>query len=138
MSLNSMSEKAASSKRTVRNDVILIGGLLLIAAIGMFYLFTMRPKGDTVKITIDGKLYKTYSLEENITDDIYSGENKEKHNRLIIREGKAHIETATCPDGICVCHAPIFRDGESIVCLPNRVVVTVTRQNISDSPDIVI
>ena len=138
MSLNSMSEKAASSKRTVRNDVILIGGLLLIAAIGMFYLFGMRPKGDTVKITIDGKLYKTYSLEENITEDIYSGENKEKHNRLIIREGKAHIETATCPDGICVSHAPIFRDGESIVCLPNRVVVTVTRQNISDSPDIVI
>ena len=133
-----MISKEPSAKRKIRNDIILIGGLLIVAAIGMFYLFGLRRAGDSVNITIDGKAYKSYSLKENVTEDIYSGKNNENLNRLIIRDGKAYMESATCPDGICVSHAPIFRDGESIVCLPNRVVVTVTTQKSGDDPDIVI
>ena len=48
------------------------------------------------------------------------------------------MEKATCPDGICVSHTPIFRDGESIVCLPQRVVITVVSNNDTDTPDIVV
>ena len=47
------------------------------------------------------------------------------------------MENASCPDGICVSHRPIFRDGESIVCLPNRVVITVVSDGDTASPDIV-
>ena len=64
--------------------------------------------------------------------------NNEHLNRFVIRDGKAYMEYASCPDGICVDHSPIFRDGESIVCLPNRVVITVTDSNNQDEgPDIV-
>lgn len=133
-----MISKEPSAKRKIRNDIILISAFLIVAAIGMFYLFGLRRAGDSVNITIDGKAYKSYSLKENVTEDIYSGKNNENLNRLIIRDGKAYMESATCPDGICVSHAPIFRDGESIVCLPNRVVVTVTTQKSGDDPDIVI
>lgn len=132
-----MINKETSTKRKVRNDIILVGGLLIIAAIGIFYLFVLRKTGDSVNVTVDGKTYKTFSLSENVIEDIYTGENKEHLNRLIIKDGKAYMETATCPDGICVEHNPVYRDGESIVCLPNRVVVTVTTQN-SNDPDIVI
>ena len=130
--------KKTKVKSVVRNDIILIVCLLLIAAIGMIYLFGLRSRGDTVRVTVDGKTYGTYSLTKNITEDIYSGKNKEHLNRLVIRDGKAYMETATCPDGICVAHTPIFRDGESIVCLPNRVVITVITNNDIDSPDIVV
>jgi hypothetical protein len=37
------------------------------------------------------------------------------------------VEAADCPDKLCVSHREIFREGESIVCLPHRVVVTVTK-----------
>ena len=77
-------------------------------------------------------------LSDDTVVDIRTGENESQLNRLIIKDGKAYIETATCPDGICVNHRPIFRDGESIVCLPNKVVVSVITQNSSDNPDIVI
>ena len=100
-------------------------------------MFVFRSSGDTVKVTVNGKLYGTYSLSQNITEDIKSGENGNQLNRLIISDGKAHMETASCPDGICVAHRPIFRSGESIVCLPNRVVITVITDNNTDSPDIV-
>ena len=128
--------RETSFKHHIRNDIILIIGMLLVATIGMLYLFVFRSGGDTVKVTVDGKIYGTYSLTKNITEDIYSGEDNEHLNRLIIKNGKAYMETATCPDGICVAHKPIFRDGESIVCLPQRVVVTVITNN-TDNPDII-
>lgn len=123
------------AKRTLRNDLLLIGGFLLIAAAGILYLFCFRPAGNTVQITIDGKPYKTFTLENEIAEEIRTGESD--CNTLIIRDGKAFMDFATCPDGICVDHPPIFREGESIVCLPNRVVVTVVTQE-DDAPDIVI
>ena len=124
-----MSKKAYTLKR---NDIILIVCLLLAAAIGLIYLFLLRSSGNTVKVTVDGKLYGTYSLSENRTEDIISGENKQFHNRLVIKDNKAYIESASCPDGICVAHRPIHRNGESIICLPNKVVVTVVSNGSAD------
>lgn len=118
-----------------RNDLLLIGGLLLLAAALLIWLFCFRPAGANVEITIDGEHYKTFALSQEITEEIYSSEGG--RNILIIRDGKAQMQSASCPDGICVDHAPIFREGESIVCLPNRVVVTVTAES-ADGPDVVI
>ena len=122
-------------KKKTKNDIIFIAVLLICAAVGIIYLYVFRGSGDTVKVTVDGETYGVYSLAENITEDIHS-ENGGL-NRLVIKDGKAYVESATCPDGICVAHPPVFRDGESIVCLPNKVVVTVTVNNDADSPDIV-
>lgn len=118
-----------------RNDLILIAVLLAVAALGLMYLFLLRKSGDTVRVTVNGELYGVYSLAEPLTEDILTGE--DRLNRLVIRDGKAYVERATCPDGICAAHHPIFRDGESIICLPHGVVVTVITENASDSPDIV-
>jgi hypothetical protein len=128
--------KDTGVKRKIRNDIILVLCLLLIAVIGLAYLYLFRDKGDTVKVTVDGNQIGIYSLNENMTKDIITGEKGENLNRLIIKDGKAYMETATCPDGICVNHNPIFRDGESMVCLPNGVVVTIIKND--DDLDVVI
>ena len=132
-----MKKEKSPVKHRLRNDIIFIAALLIISAIGMIYLFVFRESGDVVKVTVDGKLYGIYSLSESITEDIVTGDGGSEHNRLVIADGKAHMEYATCPDGICVDHRPIFRNGESIVCLPNKVVITVVTDNNSDEPDII-
>ncbi len=132
-----MKEEKNIKNFCLRNDIIFIAAILLIAAAGLVYLFVFRSGGDTVKVTVDGELYGVYSLSEDIAEDIITGKDSSNLNRLIIRDGKAYMETASCPDGICVAHRPIFRNGESIVCLPNKVVVTVFTENDSSSPDIV-
>ncbi len=134
--VSNMEEKTIT-KRKIRNDIILILSLLLIAVIGIVYLFCFKSAGDTVKVTVDGKIYGTYALNKNIAVDIYSGVDDKYLNRLVIKDGKAYMEYATCPDGICVKHRAIFRDGESIVCLPQKVVITVIT-NGTDDPDIVV
>ena len=131
-----MEKQKTTNKRHVRNDIILVSVLLLFAIAFGIYLFFFRATGDAVKVTVNGKPYATYSLSENREVNIYT-RNNQQHNRLIVKDGKAFIETATCPDKICAEHRAIFRDGESIVCLPNRVVVTVIKSDKTDAPDAV-
>ena len=132
-----MKEQKTAGKSRLRNDIILIAGLLIVSATGLLYLFVFREGGNTVKVTVDGETYGIYSLSEDISEDILTGKSNEPSNRFVIRDGKAYMEYASCPDGICVAHRPVFRDGESIVCLPNRVVITVINEDDTDSPDIV-
>ena len=109
-------------RRKKKNDTLLILGLLLILCLtGIFYFFG-RDTGDTAVITVDGERFGEYALNENRTVEIRT---QWGVNVLVIADGKAYMETADCPDGICKAHRPIFRDGETIVCLPHKVIVTV-------------
>ena len=123
--------------RVIKHDVIFIVSLLLaVSLLGLgFYLF--RGEGDTVTVTVDGEPFGTYRLSQNRTVEIRTGEGGSQLNRLIVQDGKAYIEYASCPDGICAAHKPISRRGESIVCLPHRVVVTVHTADHAAEPDIV-
>ncbi len=134
---NTTMPTAKSGGRRFRNDVIFIAALLAIVALAGLFVFLFRQPGDTVVVTIDGEHYATYSLNENMTVPIHTGQDGEQINVLIIRDGQAHVQEASCPDGICAAHKPIHREGESIVCLPHRVVITVHSTSEQDAPDIV-
>ncbi len=136
--MNKSTQKApivTNGGRKIKNDVIFIVLLLLIiSCIGLIYSLS-RADGDTVIVTVNGEITGEYALSHNLTIDIKSGE--EQHNILLIEDGRAFVKDASCPDGICVAHKPISKDSESIVCLPNKVVITVKKSEISDSPDII-
>ena len=123
-------------KRLLRNDVIFIAVLLAVVLIAGACLYLFRGEGDTVTVSVDGKEIATYPLNVDRVEDIRTGE--DGINRLVIKDGKAYVETASCPDGICAAHKPIHREGESIVCLPNKVVITVKTADTATEPDIVV
>ena len=122
----------------VRNDIILVAVVMLAAVLGFVYLNFFRSAGESVTVTVDGEFYGVYDLSDDIAVDIYSDDEHTNYNRLIISGGTAYMEKASCPDGICVSHKSIYRNGESIVCLPNRVVVSVTAKEATNEPDVVI
>ena len=132
-----MNEQKNSGRSRRLSDILLIIFLLAVSAAAMLYLFLFRESGDRVKVTVDGELFGVYSLQDEITEDILTGADNENFNRLVISGGKAYVESASCPDGICAAHYPIFRGGESIVCLPNRVVITVISEDDAGVTDIV-
>ena len=113
-----------TNKRHLRNDIILLCAIVVVIAVAACLLL-LRGHGDSVEVSVDGKPYAVYPLNQNVSEDIFTGSNKTQLNRLVIKDGKAYVETANCPDGICSAHKQIYRDGESIVCLPHRVVITV-------------
>jgi hypothetical protein len=122
--------------RKNRNDVLFIAVLLLIVVLAGAAFFFLRGEGDSVTVSVDGKHYGTYPLRTDLTLSIRTGEEGDQENLLVIRDGKALVESATCPDGICAAHKPISREGESIVCLPHRVVITVHTTD-GEEPDII-
>ena len=132
-----MNQNKCDARRKRRNDIVFILALVLIcASVGLgFYL--LRGEGDSVTVTVDGTLYGTYSLSENATVEILNADGK-CTNILVIENGVAYVSYADCPDGICSAHKPISREGETIVCLPNRVVATVNKSERSTEPDIIV
>ena len=79
-----------------------------------------------VKVTVDGKVYGMYSLAKDREVEIKT---ENGYNILVIENGKAYVKDASCPDGICSSHRPIQYSGASIICLPNRVVVSIESNN---------
>lgn len=117
-------------RRFGKNDVIFVVFLALFcAAVTVFVYRGGAVTGSSVTITVDGKEYGTYSLLEEQTISIGEGEHK---NVIEIKGGKVYMITASCPDQLCVNQNAISYDKQSIICLPNKVVVTVTCENQSD------
>lgn len=106
--------------KKIYRDIILILLLLLIAFSLFFFLFKDKKEGERVVVTVSGKVVGEYSLKEDSEYSINDGSNV-----LVIRDGKAYMERATCPNKECIKMGEISLVGESITCLPNRVVVTV-------------
>lgn len=103
-----------------RFDLLLI--LLLLAAAGVLFFF-LRPggEGEYVLVTVDGREYGRCPLSEDRTLTIGG----EDYNILEIRDGAAAVTEANCGDHTCVRTGEIRRSGESIICLPHKVVVKI-------------
>lgn len=107
-----------------RNDILLIVGVLLTAFLCAVLYFLAYPKdGDMVQITINGTVTKTFPLNEDTTYTISNGDSQK--NILEIKNGTAQIISADCPDKLCVHQKKISRQGETLVCLPHKVVVSI-------------
>ncbi len=117
--------KVAEVRRRRRNDIILVAVILLLAAAGIAIFLLARESGERVVVMLDGEVFAEYSLSDSVTAEIPSGIEGKNRNRLVIADGKAWVSEADCPDLICARHKPISHEGETIVCIPNRLVISI-------------
>lgn len=132
------SDKTAFLKnKKIRNDIILAAVILVIAAAGLLFVKLTKVEGNNVIVKINGVEAASYSLEDDVRYEIKTGKNNENINVLVIKNGKAYITEADCPDGICKEYRPISYVGETIVCLPHKVVIEITGDSTEVSLDAV-
>ena len=112
-------------------DLVLIGGLLALSATLFFMLIARPQNGRTVEVTVDGVTVASLPLDADTTYIIDGADGG--RNTLVIVDGKATVTDATCPDGVCVRHRAIDKAGQSIICLPNKVVVRVVGEPTVDA-----
>lgn len=110
-------------KKRIR-DSLLILGLLLVTGALVLVVFLSRESGAFVEVKHDGVLVATYALHEERTVELNGGTNV-----LVIEGGVAYLSYANCPDHTCVRTGKIKYNGQSIVCLPNRITVTVVSED---------
>jgi len=114
-----------------KNDFILIVVIFVVLLMVAAVFYNNMDFGSTVTVTVDGEIFGEYSLNSNQEIEITNSDG-EVTNILLISDGTAKMTEATCPDLICVNTEAISKKGETIVCLPNKVVVTVESNEESD------
>lgn len=112
-----------------RKDLILI--IVLLAIAGIFYgaQTFLTKKGQQVVVTVDKEVVLTKSLDKDQTIEIPL---KHGTNIIKIKNGAVSMTDADCPDQVCVRHKEITKTGETIVCLPHKVVVEIKGKETSD------
>lgn len=115
-----------------RTDVVVIVSLLLLSAIVLLAVFLTRQEGARVTVTVDGVTVGEYPLSLDATYELRNGANV-----LTVEDGRAYMSYSSCPDHLCENTGRIKYVGETIVCLPNKVTVTVIGKDDGSGVDFV-
>ena len=111
-------------------DIILITAALLAAGVFLLCINVFSTAGEYAVVEVNGETVVQLSLAEDTVYDIEI--ENEVTNTLKIKNGEAKMISADCPDKICVNHRSISKNNESIICLPNKVIITIVSDAESD------
>lgn len=111
-------------------DIILITAALLAAGVFLLCINVFSTAGEYAVVEVNGETVVQLSLAEDTVYDIEI--ENEVTNTLKIENGEAKMLSADCPDKICVNHRSISKNNESIICLPNKVIITIVSDAESD------
>lgn len=104
-------------KLITKKALIFIIFLLLTATI--LYFLLPKSQGDIAEIWVDGKLYKSFDLNDSFEVTLKNG--------IIIKgDGKsAHFVESSCRDKICINTGSLSLSGQWAACLPNSTVLKI-------------
>lgn len=106
--------------------IIIFFVLMAVVSIALFYL--NKEEGEYVEVIVNKEIKDIFPLDENKQYTILDGKNI---NKIKIEDGKVWVTDASCPDKLCVKQGKIDKDGQSVICLPNKVVIKI----VSDKKD---
>ena len=112
------------TKRISRGDLLLIAVLLITGTIMSSLIFFNRQDGRQVVVRVDGQIVAQLPLAQDARYPIES--EGIVTNVLAIHDGAVRMAEADCPDHLCVHRGAIRYVGDSIICLPNKVVAEIS------------
>lgn len=109
-------------------DIIIIVALMIISFLPEVILVMILGKGydnTYAEVTIAGELYKNIPLSEHKGEETIEVKTKTGVNIIKVSDDKISIVEADCPDKVCMKPGFIHKPGESLVCLPNRLMIQI-------------
>lgn len=105
--------------------IVVILAAAVIAWLGINKLGDSKTETQAI-IETNGSIYKTVSIKPGMEQEkIHIELGNEKHIDIVVDENGAFVEDVVCPDKICQKTGVVNKVGQSIVCLPNKVVVYI-------------
>lgn len=96
--------------------------LVLVVICVLSVVLSYRRTGATVVITAPG-LTASFPLDTDRRIEL-------EHLTVVIENGQVYVADADCPDKVCQHTGKISRENQTIVCLPNRVTITITGEGL--------
>lgn len=106
-----------------KGDIIIFVSIMLIAAAGFLCVKFLPADGKTAVIEQNSTVIAQLPLDTDAKYDIKK--DGKVTNTVVVKNHSVSVTYADCPDKICKNHKSISKSGETIVCLPNKVTVTV-------------
>lgn len=122
-------------------DIVIIVVLLVISFIPeIVFGFIMGNEFNMtyVEITVDGELYSKIPLSTHKGEDSINIDINGHINKILIKDNIIRMIEADCPDSLCIYQGKINKVGQSLVCLPNKVMVEIKGDLEGDEDDIIL
>lgn len=106
-----------------RFDLYLASAMVVIALVWFLFNNFLSDTAETINIYRDNVLIESYSLNEDgeyVINDL-----NEELMRISVKNGIVDVVYANCKDKLCEHQLAISKNNETIVCLPNKIVVRV-------------
>ncbi len=103
-------------------DLVLIGFILLISLLWLAHDLTGSRESSLVRIYSGRELFRELPLAEDTEIQVPGPLGR---SVVKIRSGKVFMESSPCTNKVCIHMGRISRSGESILCIPNQISVTV-------------
>ncbi len=127
-----MENAGTPAKKKYRLDIIIIAAILLVSLSLLLIVTLSKEEGSVVVVEIDGTTVATYPLDKNAEYSLNGGSNV-----LVIEDGVAYMNYSNCPDHTCEKTGKIRYVGQTIICLPNKIAVTIKGDNAEGGVDFV-
>ncbi len=115
-----------------KNTYILLLAVCIVAVCIFVANKALAKTGDYAEVSIDGETVYELPLSEN-TELLITGTDGGT-NKLIINNGVCYVTEADCPDKLCIKQGKISHNGESIICLPHKLVITIRGTSNNTNP----
>ncbi len=103
---------------------------LAVSAVFFICLNCFSSDGDFISVKVNDFTVAELPLHQDIKYEIETDNGIS--NIVEISNGEARMLSADCPDKICVNHKSISKQNDTIVCLPNKVLITVVSETEND------
>ncbi|MEY8762249.1 MULTISPECIES: NusG domain II-containing protein [Clostridium] len=115
------------------DKIIAICIFILIASsiIGVFsYKLHVKGSHKIAVIKQEGKIISTIDLDSVKIRKQFKLKYRTSHFNIVeVENGRIRISEADCPDKICVKTGWISKPGQSIVCLPHKLIIKIEGKN---------
>ena len=115
-----MDSSNGTGRKTILRDIILILAVLAAALVLLLVTGSHKKAGSYAVVMVRNHEIAKYSLADDGIYAINGGT-----NTIEIKDGKVRMTEADCPNRLCVRQGWISYAGQSIVCLPNELSVTI-------------
>jgi hypothetical protein len=105
---------------------LLLGVAVVVSAL-VLWLRPGTAAHPVARITLDGAVVQEIDLDQVVQPYTFQLEGEGGGtNTILVEPGRIGVSEASCPDQICVRQGMISDGTVPVVCLPNKLVITIT------------
>lgn len=122
-------------------DIVIIAVLLILSFTPHLIFFKTSQKSSKNNyaiIQVDGKIHKKIDLSkvkksEKVNLNLPNGK-----NTLLVENNSIEMKSANCNDALCVKQGNISKVGQTIICLPHKLIIEIKGDELDSKDDLIL